>query len=221
MSLHYANHNCAQSVHRNIYPVVNLKGISANDLGSMLEYIYCGRASFEPQRLPKLLEVAQFLQIRGLAQQKRTPANTNDTQPMPSNDTQQIPATESLQPQQRRHAQMQTGQLLVECDVCLRRFANVSGLNIHKRVHTSEFTIFWAFGITGMSWWIEYSSNVKCSVTRRFIRTYIVPQNTETRFECEMCSKTFSKKKTYTNHMEMHSKRSGEFSVDCTIVNCN
>ncbi|XP_014484238.1 PREDICTED: transcription factor GAGA isoform X2 [Dinoponera quadriceps] len=48
------------------HPVVMLAGITANDLESLLEFVYRGEVSVEPSQLPSLLQAAHCLCIHGL-----------------------------------------------------------------------------------------------------------------------------------------------------------
>lgn len=48
------------------HPVVMLAGIGANDLESLLEFVYRGEVSVEPSQLPSLLQAAHCLSIHGL-----------------------------------------------------------------------------------------------------------------------------------------------------------
>ncbi|KAL0132300.1 hypothetical protein PUN28_000231 [Cardiocondyla obscurior] len=48
------------------HPVVMLAGIAADDLESLLEFVYRGEVSVEPAQLPSLLQAAHCLSIHGL-----------------------------------------------------------------------------------------------------------------------------------------------------------
>ncbi|KYN32448.1 Transcription factor GAGA [Trachymyrmex septentrionalis] len=48
------------------HPVVMLAGIGADDLESLLEFVYRGEVSVEPAQLPSLLQAAHCLSIQGL-----------------------------------------------------------------------------------------------------------------------------------------------------------
>lgn len=48
------------------HPVVMLAGISANDLETILDFIYRGEISVDPSQLPSLLQAAHCLSIPGL-----------------------------------------------------------------------------------------------------------------------------------------------------------
>lgn len=48
------------------HPVVMLAGIGADDLESLLEFVYRGEVSVEPSQLPSLLQAAHCLCIHGL-----------------------------------------------------------------------------------------------------------------------------------------------------------
>lgn len=48
------------------HPVVMLAGIGANDLESLLEFVYRGEVSVEPSQLPSLLQAAHCLNINAL-----------------------------------------------------------------------------------------------------------------------------------------------------------
>lgn len=56
------------------HPVVMLAGVTATDLEALLEFVYRGEVSIDPNQLPSLLQAAHCLNIQGLA-----PATTNET----------------------------------------------------------------------------------------------------------------------------------------------
>lgn len=51
-----------------------LAGVTATDLEALLEFVYRGEVSIDPNQLPSLLQAAHCLNIQGLA-----PATTNET----------------------------------------------------------------------------------------------------------------------------------------------
>lgn len=54
------------------HPVVMLAGVNANDLESLLEFVYRGEVSVDHSQLPSLLQAAHCLKIQGLAPQTVT-----------------------------------------------------------------------------------------------------------------------------------------------------
>lgn len=54
------------------HPVVMLAGVNANDLESLLEFVYRGEVSVDHLQLPSLLQAAHCLKIQGLAPQTLT-----------------------------------------------------------------------------------------------------------------------------------------------------
>jgi hypothetical protein len=47
--------------------VVMLAGVTASDLEALLEFVYRGEVSVDPNQLPSLLQAAHCLNIQGLA----------------------------------------------------------------------------------------------------------------------------------------------------------
>ncbi|XP_071450957.1 transcription activator GAGA-like [Hetaerina americana] len=49
------------------HPVLLLAGVAAHDLEALLEFVYRGEVSVDPNQLPSLLQAAHYLNIQGLA----------------------------------------------------------------------------------------------------------------------------------------------------------
>ena len=50
-----------------------LAGVQASDLEALLEFVYRGEVSVDPNQLPSLLQAAHCLNIQGLALSSNTP----------------------------------------------------------------------------------------------------------------------------------------------------
>lgn len=49
------------------HPILMLAGISASDLETILNFVYHGEINIDSEKLPSLLQAAQFLDIRALS----------------------------------------------------------------------------------------------------------------------------------------------------------
>lgn len=67
------------------HPVVILKGVSFQDLQSVVQFMYNGQVNVTQERLPSFLQTAETLQIKGLTDSNNDKEESSSTAPVKVN----------------------------------------------------------------------------------------------------------------------------------------
>ena len=225
---------------KNSNQIMYLRGIQFPELESIMQYIYCGEATFYEERMDEFLAVAKSLEIKELCN-TGTEANDEpedepssyDEKTFTENLEEEIVASDQMKIQAKQERQRRAVAVngKYDCDQCQKTYSGTGGLYTHKQlVHqgvtyacdqcAQQFTrqASLALHIQSKHEGIKYACN-QCdyqATTQGSLTVHVQARHEGIKYACNQCEYQATSKSNLTVHIQ--SKHEG---IKYTCDQCN
>ena len=198
--------------HHQNNPIIYLRGIQHQEMESVLEFMYLGKATFHPERMDEFLNVAKNLEIKTLlnyVDSEKKEFDKNDVNTEPTNepgekenfaklpnehslDNEELLPKNSLlstKPQGRGKKWDTDSDGKYTCEKCQKQFAKQKSFRIHiESIHE---------GVKHACMQCNFEATQKTH-----LRIHIQAKHEGVVYECEYCTKKYTLKSKLTRHIQ-------------------